>query len=214
MSTDRQWAVPLTGLAFVISVVAGFLVPGQTPDATKDSAQEIVSYFAGHDGAFAAADILVTAGALLAVFFGAYLRRALREGRPERDGDLLPLAAFAGTVIFATGLALDDTARLALSETAGHIDPTAVQALAAFYQHDFVVFGVGLEVLLLATGVALVRDALLPRWLGWAAIALAVLAVTPAGFFGFLGGMLLVAIISVMLTLRARTGITAVATSA
>ena len=29
MRGDKQWAVPLTGLAFVVSVMAGFLVLGQ-----------------------------------------------------------------------------------------------------------------------------------------------------------------------------------------
>jgi hypothetical protein len=190
----------------MICVVGGFLAVGQSPDPTKDSAHQIATYFSGHDTQFVVNDVLVTAAALLAVLFGAHLRQVLRAAQPDRAGDVLPLVAFAGSAIFATGLALDDTITIALTQTADKISPTATQALDAFLQNDFVVFGLGLQLLLLSTGIAVVRHAALPRWMGWVAIVLAVLAVTPVGFVAFLGGLLLVAISSVVLALRARAG--------
>jgi hypothetical protein len=44
----------------------------------------------------------------------------------------------------------------------------------------------------------------LPKWLGWAAIVIALFAVTPIGFVAFFGGALFVLIVSVMLAMRDR----------
>jgi hypothetical protein len=44
----------------------------------------------------------------------------------------------------------------------------------------------------------------LPRWLGWAAIVIAILAGTPIAFAGFIGAALFVLVVSVMLAMRER----------
>jgi hypothetical protein len=212
MNRGMQWLAPLTGAAFAVATVGGFAAQGDVPDPTKASAAETVSFWSGNGTPSFVADVLVTLAALLAVCFGAHLRRVLREAHPDGGGDLLPVAALAGTVVFATGLALHNTIALTLTETADHIDPAAVQALSAFYTNDYVVFGIGLQLVLLATGLAVIRDGALPAWMGWVAVALAVIAVTPVGFVSFFGGLLLIAVISVVLALRARapssTGVT------
>jgi hypothetical protein len=81
---------------------------------------------------------------------------------------------------------------------------SGVQALSALYSNDFLPFAMGLQVFLLATGISVVRHGALPKWIGWVAIVLAVIAVTPIGFVAFIATGILVAIISVMLTMRAR----------
>ena len=81
-----------------------------------------------------------------------------------------------------------------------------VQALGALYNYDFVVFAMGLQIFLLATGLSAVRHGSLPKWIGWIAIVLAVIALTPIGFFAFLGSGILVLIMSVVLTLKPRKG--------
>jgi hypothetical protein len=44
--------------------------------------------------------------------------------------------------------------------------------------------------MLVATGLAVLRTSALPRWLGWASLALAlVMAVPPLGFFGLVLGL-------------------------
>ena len=64
----------------------------------------------------------------------------------------------------------------------------------------------GIQIFLLAAGISLVRHGALPRWLGWIAIVLAIVAATPLGFLSFIGSGLLVGVISVMLALRERAG--------
>ncbi len=147
--------------------------------------------------------ILGAIAATLFVFFGGYLRRVLRDA--EGPGGVLSAVAFAGTIIFATGLAIDATITFTLAETADDIDPVAVEALSALYANDFLPFAVGLQVLMLATGISVVRHGALPKWIGWIAIVLGVVASTPAGFVAFIGSVILIAIISVMLAMRART---------
>jgi hypothetical protein len=204
MNNDKQWLIPLTGLAFVIVGVAGFMVAGDVPDPKDDPARTIVSYYSDHKDVVDIGAILATVSGGLFVFFGAHLRQLLRTAQPDTQGDFLPLVAFAGTVIFAAGFALDGSLSFALAETAGEISPSATQALSAFYANDFLVFSFGLQLMLLATGIAVVRNGALPKWTGWVAILLAIVALTPIGFVSFIGGALGVAAISIMLAVRAR----------
>ena len=67
----------------------------------------------------------------------------------------------------------------------------------------------GTEVFVLALGLSVLRHGALPRWLGWVAIVLAVVGVTPIGFVTVIGGALLILITSVILTLQARSPTTA-----
>lgn len=199
---DKGWLAPLTGLAFVVLVLVGFTFSGEPPDPTDDSAQAIVDFYVENEGSQMLGAILAGIGATLFVFFGGVLRRTLRAA--EGEGGVLSAVAFAGTVMFALGLALDGTITIALTETASDIDPIAVQALSALWHNDFLPFAVGLQTFLLATGISVVRHGALPKWLGWVAIVVALLAVTPLGFAAFIGSGILVAIMSVVMALRAR----------
>ena len=51
----------------------------------------------------------------------------------------------------------------------------------------------------------IVRYGALPKWLGWVAIVFGVVALTPFGFFAFLGGIVWILVVSIMLTMRARS---------
>lgn len=203
-STDREWLAPLTGVAFVILVIVGFMVAGEPPTVGEDdSAREIIDFYKDNkDSVMVGSGIAVVASSLF-VFFGGYLRKVLRAAEGE-DGTL-PVIAFAGTVVFAVGVAIDSMISFALADTAGDISPEAVESLSALWNNDFLPFALGLQLLFLATGLSVVRHGgALPKWLGWFAILLGVVAVTPVGFAAFVGGGLWVLIASVLLSLRAR----------
>lgn len=198
------WLVPLTGAAFVVLLIVGFVLGGEPPDVTEDSAREIVDFYADNKDAKMVGAALAAIAGTLFVFFGGYLRQVLLEA--EGPGGILSSVAFAGMIIFAAGIAIDSTITFGLAETADDIDPAAVQALGALYNYDFVVFAMGLQIFLLATGLSVLRHGALPKWIGGIAIVLAVIAVTPLGFFAFLGSGLLILLISVMLALQERKG--------
>jgi hypothetical protein len=197
----KDWWAPLTGIAFIVVVIVGFLVAGEPPDANSPPREIIDHYVDNKDSVMIGALLSVIAAALL-VFFGAVLRSVLRAA--EGPGGVLSAVAFAGTVIMATGAAIDATISFALADRADDIAPVGVQALQALWDNDFFPVALGAALLLLGAGLSIARHGALPRWLGWVGVALGVLALTPIGFVAFPLGGLWVLIVSVMLTLRWR----------
>ena len=197
MTKDAHRWGPLTGVLFVALAVAIFAVAGDAPDANDHTARQIVAYYSDRDGAAIAGVCLGLIGCALLVFFCAYLSSVL-------EGDLLPRVAFAGGVILAVGLAIDVTISVALVHTADHIDPVAVQALSSLYSNDFIPFVLGAMLILLASGLAIVRQDNLPHWLGWLGIALALPAPTPVGAITFVGAGIWILLASVLLWTRGR----------
>jgi hypothetical protein len=197
MTKDAHRWGPLTGVLFVAVAVAMFAIAGDTPDSSDHTARQIVAFYSDREGALIAGVSLGLIGCALVVFFCAYLSSVL-------EGDILPRVAFAGGVILAVGLAMDITISVALVHTADHIDPVAVQALSSLYSNDFIPFVLGAMLILLASGIAIVRQDNLPHWLGWLAIALALPAVTPVGAITFFGAGIWILLVSALLWTRGR----------
>ena len=63
--------------------------------------------------------------------------------------------------------ALDGTISFVLAESAGDVEPAAVQALQAIWDNDWPPIALGAAVLLLASGLSIALYGALPRWLGW-----------------------------------------------
>ncbi len=202
MGRDKGWLVPLTGVVFLVVVIVGFMISGEPPDPADDSAREIVDFYVDNKSSQMAGTYLEGLAAALLVFFGAHLREVLRVAAGGKD--FLSTAAFAGLLLIAVGFAVDGTINLTLAETAEDIDPAGVQALAALWHNDFVPFAVGSVVFLVAMGISVLQHGALPKWIGWIAILLAVIGLTPIGFVAFIGSGILIAIIGVVLALRGR----------
>jgi hypothetical protein len=198
---NREWLAPLTGVAFIVLAIIGFIVGGEPPEAS-DPVQEIVSHYADDKDSIQIGAGLVTIGAAFLIFFAGYLRKVLRAA--EGEGGVLSAVVLVGAAVMAVGAAIDAMISFALADAAEDIDPTAVQALQALWDNDFFPIALGSTVFLLASGISIVRHAALPKWLGWAAILFGIISLTPAGFIGFLGGALWILVVSVMLTQRAR----------
>jgi hypothetical protein len=198
---SKHWWAPLTGVAFVVLVIIGGAVQGEPPDVDK-AVEPIVAYYTDDADSIRIGTLLIAWGLVAWLFFAGIVRRALRTA--EGEGRVLSAVSFAGAVILATGGAIDGTISFALAENADDIEPAGVQALSALWENDFLPFIVGIGTFMLATGLSIVRHGALPKWLGWFAIVLGVLAVTPIGFVAFLGGGLWVIAASVVLTLQER----------
>jgi hypothetical protein len=202
MTRNREWLVPLTGVAFVVVGIVSFIVGGE-PKSADDPVREIVSYYVDNKDSVEAGAFIGVAATVFLVFFGAYLRRVLRAAAGE--GEMLSLVAFSGFVVIAVGFALDTTISIALSEAADDIDPVAVQSLQALWDNDFVPVMLGVLLFLWATGLSVIRSGALPKWLGWLMIVLGVLGVTPIGFASVIGAAILVLVLSILLSVRARS---------
>lgn len=210
MAENRNRLAALTGLAFFVLALVAFLISGESPEL-GDPPQEIVDYYVDNETSQFTSAALETLAATALVFFGGYLRRVLRVA--EGDGGILSAVAFAGAVILATGLAIDATITFALGDAAGEVDPVAIQTLLALYSNDFLPLALGMQVLMLATGISVIRHGALPKWIGVIAILIGVIAATPIGFASFIGGGILIAVVSVMLALRARANPSAAPTT-
>ena len=197
----REWWVPLTGIAFIVVAIVGAIIAGEPPDADSP-VQEIIDHYTDNKDAIEAGSFVGAAAGVLLVFFGAYLRSVLSAA--EGPGGILSALALVGTAVVAVGLAIDITISIALAEAVDDIEPAAVQALQALWDNDFVPLALGSLIFLISTGLSILRHGALPKWLGWVALVLAVIGFTPIGFVAFIGAGLWIAVVSVMLTMRAR----------
>ena len=201
MKKDYWWG-PLTGVAFIVLAVVGAAIGGEPPGA-DEGAQAVANHYRDNDSSIFAAALITGVALTLLIFFAGFLRRALRQA--EGDGGVLSLVAFAGAVVLATGAAVDVMLQFAMAEAADDLAPAQLQTLQAVWDNDWLPLAVGVQVFLLAAGLSIVRHGALAAWMGWLAIVLGVIGMTPAGFVAFLGGGVWILIASVMLALRARS---------
>ncbi len=109
----------------------------------------------------------------------------------------------AGGVLFAVSGALAAGSLIAITDSPKHLSLSAAQALNTL-QSDIsgVAFLGGLAVMWLASGLAIVRSRLLPSWLGWIAIILGVVSVTPVGWFTAFALVVWTVIVAVLVYMR------------
>jgi len=195
----REWLVPLTGVAFIALVIIGFTIGGEPPDANSPP-QEIVDHYVDNQDSVQAGAFLGTLAGVFLIFFANHLRRVLNAARDTA----LSATVLVGAAVMAVGGAIDSTISFALAEAADDIDPVSVQALQALWDNDFLPVALGAVVFLFSAGVSIVRTEALPKWLGWIAIVLAVVGVTPVGFAAFLGGGIWILVLSVLMAVRER----------
>ncbi len=196
----KDWLVPLTGVVFLVLVIVGFVVGGEPPSA-DDPVQEIVDFYVDDKDSIIAGAFLITLGTVFFVFFANYLRTLFRETS-------MSATILVGASIFAVGAAIDTTILVALAEAADDIEPASVQTLQALWDNDFVPLALGITVFLVSVGLSILRTNVLPRWLGWVVLAFALVSVTPVGFIAFPATGLLILVLSVLLTVRARRATT------
>ena len=193
----KDWLVPLTGLVFILLLILGFIVGGEPPDA-DEPVQEIVDFYVDDKDSIEAGVFILALGVVFFIFFANYLRTLFRETS-------VSATILVGAAIFAVGGAIDGTILIALAEAADDIEPESVQTLQALWDNDFLPLAVGITVFLVSLGLSILRTpGVLPRWLGWVILVLALVSVTPAGFIAFPGTGLLIIVLSVWLAVRAR----------
>jgi hypothetical protein len=198
-----EWLVPLTGVAFIVLLVIGGAIQGD-PKSADEPVNEIVDFYLDNKDSIIVGTVIGLAGMLLLLVFASYLRQALQAAAGE---SILPRLAYTGLVITAIGFAIDGTILIALAEAADDIEPTSVQTLQALWDNDFIPIALGLLTFLWSFGLAVVTTGVLPKWLGWIALLLGIVGlIPPIGFAAFIGTGLLILIVSIVLSMRARRG--------
>jgi hypothetical protein len=89
------------------------------------------------------------------------------------------------------------------ADIADNVPPDTLQAVAAVGDEFFFPFILGNAVWMLATGLVVLRYRPVHVVLGWLALLIGVLSLTPVGFFGFVATPVWVLIVSIVLYRRA-----------
>jgi hypothetical protein len=199
MARRLERLAPLTGVVFLIVVLVAFIVGGETPD-NDDSTAEIVSYWRDNDTRQLVGGWILGVAALLLAWFGGSLRRTI--SRAEGGDGRLAAISFAGTVMASVGMLLFGSLTFAAATLADEVPPEVIHTISVLNNTLFFPLSGGAALMLLAAGLALVYTGALPRWLGWVAIVIGVLILTPLGFFALLAWLLWVAVASILLFAR------------
>jgi uncharacterized protein YjeT (DUF2065 family) len=188
---------PLTGAFFVVLAIVAFTISGEPPDV-EDPVAEIVDHYVDNKDSVIFGAVLATIAGLMLILFANFLRRTFTAAG---EAPLAPVA-LVGASIMAVGIAIDSTISFALAEAVDDIDPTSVQALQALWDNDFLPIALGTVTFLLGSGVSILQTGVLPKWLGWIAIALVAIGLTPLGWIAFLAGGIWVLVVSILLAVR------------
>jgi hypothetical protein len=202
---------PLSGVLFFVLVVAAIVIfPDETPSA-DDSRAKVVKFWLEHDSEAVASSIVIALAAIPLVWFAGTLRAASRaaEGAEGR----LSATAFAGAIILAAALVIGGTMQFVIGDAADDLPPVAIQTLSAASSDFFFPFLVGIFLWLFATALVILRHGLLHAAFGWLAILIAIVAITPIGFAGFIAAPVWVLAASIALYRRWNAPPTAPATS-
>ena len=190
-----RWT-PLTGVVFVVLVVLGGpILAGNTPGSKATGAQ-VSSYFEAHRSRERAAAILLTLAFIVFLFFAGLLRTFLRRTAAAEG---LAAAVLAGAAVLVAGQTVGSGLLFALSDAPGRLSPGAAQALNLLSNDLVLTSSAGFCVFGLASGLAILRGAPLPRWLGWVAILIGVVVVTPAEFVAVILLAVWIVIVSVLI---------------
>jgi hypothetical protein len=199
---QRRDLIALTGALFVVLLVAGFIVGGDSPDGDSAGAK-VVAHYSDNEAQNVIAIILIALSTVPLLFFASTLSARVRAGLAERS--VIPNFVLITGVLLAAGLFGAGTIHLALTDLADEIQPSAAQALNALDNDSWIAFAGPAAMFVLGGSLAAIRSTVLPTWLGWAGVVLFVAQFTPAGFFAAMLALIWIIVVSVLLYMRGET---------
>jgi hypothetical protein len=190
---------PLTGIVFAVLLFASFAIPG-TPPSADDSTAKVVHYWSTHD----TENIIAALVGAVAVVFFIWFASSLRSAIMEAEGGTGRLAAivYGGAVIVATGASVAVGFAFAAADSVGDVPAAVTQTLSVLNIDTFLFFSAGIAVFWFGTAFATFKTRVLPVWLAWVSMVLAIVAFTPAALAAVLGFLIWVIIVSVLLYRR------------
>jgi hypothetical protein len=199
----ERWS-PIAGLLYVALFVIAIVT---TPD-TGETNREILEHYA--DAGNRRNDIILTfllaAAALAFVWFVSHLRSLLAAAAPVSALPALVLAAGVGSAaLLAVAAATFGSVSFTYGEGDFELDPNTARLVGSIGYGVFVgsMWMAGLVVI--ATSLVVLRTRLLPTWLAWLGLAVALALVFAFAFFPVFALLAWVAVVSVVLLARPRT---------
>ena len=200
---DERWML-LAGPAFLVMVVVALAVAGSSL-AEDASAKEAVTHYADKKSAMLASVFLTGPAVALLLIWAARMRTAF-GGTGGAGRKLFQY----GAVLYAAGLLLGSVFQLGAASAADDGAEGVTQTMNYLIADSWIPPTIGMALLLLGAGLAVLRNGVLPRWMGMVALVAGVISLLgPGGFLGFFIGPLWVAVAGVMLYLRRPVAATA-----
>lgn len=191
------------GVVAVVLWVIGTLLreAGDLPgdDATGD---QILAWYVGDEGTILASGFIFMLGALFfLVFLGALRARLVAAEGPH---GFLTAIAFGSGLIVALCLLLLPTTDMVAALSNDELTGDAALAISNLGDMFFLGAEVSAALLLASVGLLFIRTRLLPAWLGWASLVVALwLLILPVGWAGLLLGFTLwTVLVAVLLWMR------------
>jgi hypothetical protein len=199
--TAQRWEryAPLTGVLAVVLWVVGFLILSPGMVAQDAAPEQVLAHYQRNSGMVLAGGLIFALGALSFIWFLGSLRVSLHsaEGGMGRIASI----AFGGGLAMAVSALFLPASSMTIALAAGTIPATSADALHRLPGVFFFGAEMFAAVLAGATGLVALRTAVLPRWLAWVSLVLAVvLLIPPIGWVGALLGIpVWVVLVSVLL---------------
>ncbi len=195
---------PLTGVLFAVIVVSAVVTGSSETPKPSASAAKVVVYYTGHRSEVETSGILFSLAFLVLVLFAGALRSYLRRTAAAEGLGALVLAGaimMAIAALAATGL------EYGLAHNLHDFTPEAAKTLNFISNELFFPILVGGFIFGVCAGIAILRGAALPKWLGWLAIVIGILTLIPPTSFPALFAFLIWSIVvSVLMYLRSDGG--------
>jgi hypothetical protein len=197
-----RWA-PLTGVAAVLLGVAGAVIQVlANPPGSDASGAQVIAFYEAHRAGEQVASILLTFAFIFLVFFAGSLRAHLRDAPGV---EALSALLLAGAAIELVGQSIGGGLNYALADVPSHLDPAAAQALNVLANDLVLTNAAGLFLFGMSAGLAILRGVRMPKWLGWVAIAIAIVVVTPAEALAFVALAVWIVVVSLLTFARGST---------
>lgn len=193
----------LMGVVAAILTVIGFIIAGSGSPDFLDKPQEIANYYTDDSGRIIVGSYIGLLSTAALIWFIGELRARMR--RHEDGSGRLTNIAFGGGLVAAAMFLLVDLTNLAAAMRADEDNGILPATAATLNDVSNLALGTGalaLSVLALAVAAHAFRTGMLPRWLAWATIAMALVALTPWSFIAAFISLPWVVTVAVVLYLR------------
>jgi hypothetical protein len=204
MTDRRERSAALTGITAVVFWVVGLVVLETIADqpGTNASPATALAYFEGEDDAILAGTFFFMLGAVFFLWFLGTLRARLylAEGGTRR----LTGTGFAGGVVAGASLLFMGSTQAAGALNKANLSPQAAQVYRGIGDAFFYAAEPATAILILATGMIVLRTRALPVWLGWISLGVGVwLLIPPIGWAALISAFpLWVIVVSLLLFWR------------
>jgi hypothetical protein len=168
-----QHVEPLAGIVFVVLALIA-LITASGEDFLAEP-REVADYYADNSGRIITAEIIGGYAIFAFFFFVGAVRNRLRVPQTPEGG--LPALAFGGGIAAATLVLVANATTMAgafRADEDGRIDPGAAAALNDIASLIIgIAAPVALAVFVAATGIVSITTGVLPKWLGWTSLLIA-----------------------------------------